>query len=202
MTQYNIGETLFKQSEPIKQKERLKIMSEISSVVDNERIYDLNVEFNEYYNTGEDEEIIFINGDRNSSIITAKMLMKGVPVNLTGVTVSMNLKEGYNYPTTVICTDIDTTNSVVTIRLSPYLVDEIGLNTFEFSLMKGDIILVSRPYKYRIIESIGEGDIGTDEEMTALQTLIQTVQTMEQDLTFDVTSQDIDDIIGMVDGVL
>ena len=202
MTQYNIGDTLFKHVDVSKQKIQRQTIFEIPPLVDNERIYNLDVEFHEYYDNGEDEAIIFINGDRNSSIIKAKMLMKDVPINLSDVMVTMNLKEGFNYPTTSICTDIDVNDSVVTVRLSPHMVDELGVNTFEFSLTKGDVILVSRPYKYRIIDSIGEGDIGTDEEMTALQTLIQTVQMMEQDLTFDVTSEDIDDIIGMVDGVL
>lgn len=202
MTKYKLDDFIFKSNEVPKPakisplyNQRLAVLSES---VTNERIYDLNVDFAEYQDN-QLNDMIFIKGDMNTSIVKAKMIMKGSPIDLTGVTVSINVKEGNQYETTTsICTDVDITNSIVTVNLSPYAVDEVGTNKLEFVLTKGDKILVSKIYSYRIIQSLGEGEIGDEVEISALQTLIGIVQELQNNMMVEVTSEDIDDVMKMI----
>ena len=61
-------------------------------------------------------------------------------------------------------------------------------------------------YKYTVLDSLGEGDIGSETELTTLQSLIQQVQNQYTELNnitteLDVTQSDIDDIMNMVGGL-
>lgn len=202
MINYNINKELFN---PSKTNQNNKLNFDDISVndirVDAIRTYDLDVDFGEYSNTPISTNIIFINGDRNTSIIKAKILMNKNMIELNGITVSINLKEGKtgNDIYSIICTDVDTINNIVTVDLEPYSVDLVGINTFEFVLTKGDKVLISQRYTYEIKESIGEGYIGESEQETALQTLINKTQYLIDQLKFNITEQDIQEIISMIE---
>lgn len=166
----------------------------------NDRIYNLDVEFKEFNNSPIDTGIKFIKGDRYTSKIRARMLMETNIIDLQGITVSINLKEGktgYDIYT-LLCDNISLEDSIVTVNLEPYIVDSVGFNTFEFVLIKGDKILTSQMYSYEVKDSIGEGYIGEVEEETALQNLIQKTQNLINQLTIDVTENDIKEIISMI----
>lgn len=201
MINYNINKELFN---PSKINKNNKLSFDDISVndvrVDAIRTYDLDVDFGEYSNTPIPTNIIFINGDRNTSIIKAKILMNKNMIELNGITVSINLKEGKtgNDIYSIICTDVDTINNIVTVDLEPYSVDLVGINTFEFVLTKGDKVLISQRYTYEVKESIGEGYIGESEQETALQTLINKTQYLIDQLKFNITEQDIQEIISMI----
>lgn len=201
MINYNINKELFNPSK-INQNNKLSFddISVNDVRVDAIRTYDLDVDFGEYSNTPIPTNIIFINGDRNTSIIKAKILMNKNMIELNGITVSINLKEGKtgNDIYSIICTDVDTINNIVTVDLEPYSVDLVGINTFEFVLTKGDKVLISQRYTYEVKESIGEGYIGESEQETALQTLINKTQYLIDQLKFNVTEQDIQEIISMI----
>ena len=171
------------------------------TMVENDRIYTLDVNFREFNDSPVDTGIKFINGDRNTSIIKAKMLMDNNKINLEGTTITVNLKEGLTgYDIyTMICEDVDLVNSVVTINLEPYSVDLAGKNAFEFVLTKGEKVLTSQTYMYEIKESIGEGYIGESEDETLLHTLIQQTQDFIDQLTINITDSDIEDIISMIE---
>ena len=202
MINYNINKELFNPSK-INQNNKLSFddISVNDVRVDAIRTYDLDVDFGEYSNTPISTNIIFINGDRNTSIIKAKILMNKNMIELNGITVSINLKEGKtgNDIYSIICTDVDTINNIVTVDLEPYSVDLVGINTFEFVLTKGDKVLISQRYTYEIKESIGEGYIGESEQETALQTLINKTQYLIDQLKFNITEQDIQEIISMIE---
>lgn len=201
MINYNINKELFNPSK-INQNNKLSFddISVNDVRVDAIRTYNLDVDFGEYSNTPISTNIIFINGDRNTSIIKAKILMNKNMIELNGITVSINLKEGKtgNDIYSIICTDVDTINNIVTVDLEPYSVDLVGINTFEFVLTKGDKVLISQRYTYEVKESIGEGYIGESEQETALQTLINKTQYLIDQLKFNVTEQDIQEIISMI----
>ena len=202
MINYNINKELFNPSK-INQNNKLSFddISVNDVRVDAIRTYDLDVDFGEYSNAPIPTNIIFINGDRNTSIIKAKILMNKNMIELNGITVSINLKEGKtgNDIYSIICTDVDTINNIVTVDLEPYSVDLVGINTFEFVLTKGDKVLISQRYTYEIKESIGEGYIGESEQETALQTLINKTQYLIDQLKFNITEQDIQEIISMIE---
>ena len=202
MINYNINKELFNPSK-INQNNKLSFddISVNDVRVDAIRTYDLDVDFGEYGNAPIPTNIIFINGDRNTSIIKAKILMNKNMIELNGITVSINLKEGKtgNDIYSIICTDVDTINNIVTVDLEPYSVDLVGINTFEFVLTKGDKVLISQRYTYEIKESIGEGYIGESEQETALQTLINKTQYLIDQLKFNITEQDIQEIISMIE---
>ena len=202
MINYNINKELFNPSK-INQNNKLSFddISVNDVRVDAIRTYDLDVDFGEYSNAPIPTNIIFINGDRNTSIIKAKILMNKNMIELNGITVSINLKEGKtgNDIYSIICTDVDTINNIVTVDLEPYSVDLVGINTFEFVLTKGDKILISQRYTYEVKESIGEGYIGESEQETALQTLINKTQYLIDQLKFNITEQDIQEIISMIE---
>ena len=201
MINYNINKELFNPSK-INQNNKLSFddISVNDVRVDAIRTYNLHVDFGEYSNTPISTNIIFINGDRNTSIIKAKILMNKNMIELNDITVSINLKEGKtgNDIYSIICTDVDTINNIVTVDLEPYSVDLVGINTFEFVLTKGDKVLISQRYTYEIKESIGEGYIGESEQETALQTLINKTQYLIDQLKFNITEQDIQEIISMI----
>lgn len=201
MINYNINKELFNPSK-INQNNKLSFddISVNDVRVDAIRTYNLDVDFGEYSNTPISTNIIFINGDRNTSIIKAKILMNKNMIELNGITVSVNLKEGKtgNDIYSIICTDVDTINNIVTVDLEPYSVDLVGINTFEFVLTKGDKVLISQRYTYEVKESIGEGYIGESEQETALQTLINKTQYLIDQLKFNITEQDIQEIISMI----
>ena len=201
MINYNINKELFNPSK-INQNNKLSFddISVNDVRVDAIRTYNLDVDFGEYSNTPISTNIIFINGDRNTSIIKAKILMNKNMIELNGITVSINLKEGKtgNDIYSIICTDVDTINNIVTVDLEPYSVDLVGINTFEFVLTKGDKVLISQRYTYEVKESIGEGYIGESEQETALQTLINKTQYLIDQLKFNITEQDIQEIISMI----
>ena len=77
---------------------------------------------------------------------------------------------------------------------------------FELCLQKGGKILLSQTYSYTVLQSLGEGRLGTETQMTALQQLIQQVQNQHTELDnitteLEVTQSDIDDIMSMVGGI-
>lgn len=196
MIKYNIDNNLFG---PINKISTYNISSEDKKT--NDRIYNLDVEFKEFNNNPIVTGIKFIKGDRYTSKIRARMLMENNLIDLQGITVSINLKEGktgYDIYT-ILCDDISLEDSIVTVNLEPYIVDSVGINIFEFVLTKGDKILTSQMYSYEVKDSIGEGYIGEVEEETALQNLIQKTQNLINQLTIDVTENDIKEIISMIE---
>ena len=196
MIKYNINNDLFGND-----NRASKMSLSSNDMTTNDRMYTLDVNFKEFNNSPVDTGIKFINGDRNTSIIKSRMLMDGKIIDLEGTTVTINLKEGLNgYDVyTMICDDIDSSNGLVTVNLEPYTVDLAGFNTFEFVLIKGDKVLTSQRYMYEIKESIGEGYIGESEDKTALQSLIEQTQMLIDQLTIEVTDDDISDIMSMIE---
>lgn len=196
MIKYNIDNDLFG---PINKISTYDITSEEKK--SNDRIYNLDVEFKEFSDHPVETDIKFINGDRYTSIIRARMLMETNLIDLQGVTVSINLKEGKTgYDTyTLLCDNISLEESIVTVNLEPYIVDSAGINTFEFVLIKGDKVLTSQIYSYEVKDSIGEGYIGEVEEETVLQSFIRQTQDLIDQLTIEVTNQDIEDIMNMIE---
>ena len=61
------------------------------------RTYEIDVDFSMYPTTPKKTDIIYINGDTNSSIIKARLLMGVKPVNLFGKMVVMNVREGMGH---------------------------------------------------------------------------------------------------------
>lgn len=178
-----------------------------TTIEDLQREYTFKIELGEYdMNAPIDTKAIFIKGDKNTSVLKASITQNGKVVNLTGYTITANIKEGANNVATTICNITDATAGLIEINLSETYVDEYGENIFEIALQKGDKVVVSQQYKYTVLDSLGEGDAGTEIQMTALQSLIQQVQ--ESKITVDsivaeleVTQTDIDDILGMVGGL-
>lgn len=179
----------------------------INLMEDLQREYTFIVDLGEYnMNAPIDTKAIFIKGDKNTSILKASILKNGIAVNLTGYTVTANVKEGYNDVATTMCTIVDATAGLIEINLPETYVDEQGENTFEITLQKGSRVVVSQQYKYTVLDSLGEGDAGGETQMTALQSLIQQVQESKNTVDtivreLEVTQSDIDDILGMVGGL-
>ena len=153
---------------------------------DHTREHCIDIDFGEYNTDAIDTKAIFIKGDRYTSIFKARLVKNKVPINLDGVTVSANFKEGRNDIVTMLCDEVDIENSIATITLPPYLSDEKGVNLFEVTLTKGEKVIVSQKYSYVINDSLGEGYLGTDTESTALQILIRTVEDMRETLLSDI----------------
>ena len=158
--------------------------------------------------TGEviDSKAVFMQGDRESSVINARVIQNGKPFDLTGYTVTMNIKENSNELETYVCEVEDATRGVVKIALPARYVDETGMCMFELCLQKGNKIILSQTYSYTVLQSLGEGRLGTETQMTALQQLIQQVQNQHTELDnitteLEVTQSDIDDIMKMVGGI-
>ena len=177
-----------------------------STETDQLRRYSFNVDLSNL--TGEviDSKAIFIQGDRESSIINANIIQNGKAFNLTGYVVYMNIKENSNELETYICEIEDAVKGVVKIALPARYVDESGLCMFELCLQKDNKIILSQTYSYTVLQSLGEGNYGTETQMTALQQLIQQVQNQHTELDnitteLEVTQTDIDDILGMIGGL-
>lgn len=158
--------------------------------------------------TGEviDSKAVFMQGDRESSVINARVIQNGRPFDLTGYIVYMNIKENSNELETYICEIEDAVKGIVKIALPARYVDETGMCMFELCLQKGNKIILSQTYSYTVLQSLGEGNYGTDTQMTALQQLIQQVQNQHTELDnitteLEVTQSDIDDIMSMVGGI-
>ena len=65
---------------------------------------------------------------------------------------------------------------------------------------------MSQQYKYTVFNSLGEGNFGSETQLTTLQTLIQQVQESKGVIDaiiseLEVEQTDIDDILGMVGGL-
>lgn len=181
----------------------------IESNTDNEnqdRLYEFVVDLSNISEEVKDTKAVFIKGDRQSSILKALVVKNNKPFNLNGFTVTMNIIENSNEVETYACMVESIEDGIVLVELPPQYVDEEGVCTFELSLQKGDKVILSQKYSYAVLSSIGEGNPGTEVQMTALQSLIQQVQ--ESKIRVDnivneleVTQSDIDDILSMVGGL-
>lgn len=173
-------------------------------IEDLQREYKFNIDLGQY-NDGSpiDTKAIFIKGDKNTSVLKAYITQNGLIVNLTGLTVTANIKEGENEIVTIPCNIVDAMAGLIEINLSESYVDEYGENIFEVALQKEDKIVISQQYKYTVFDSLGEGNFGSETQLTVLQSLIDQVQNKinkvdEMLSELKVTSQDIDEIIEMI----
>ncbi len=177
----------------------------------NTRNYDLTIDFSEYSEVPIETEIIYINGDINTSKITATLVKRGEPMNLSGKRIVANIREGtFTNVTTVSGEVTDLALGQVTFSLPTSLVDERGINVFSIGVLSDNTTLLSQPYSYRIINSIKEGTLGSVTEKSILQGLIDEVETSKNEYRdmFEemkdetaVMPQDIDDIIDMIGGL-
>ena len=177
-----------------------------NTTTDQLRRYSFNVDLSNLTGDVIDSKAVFMQGDRESSIINANIIQNGKAFDLTGYTVTMNIKENSNELETYVCEVEDATRGVVKIALPARYVDETGICMFELCLQKGGKILLSQTYSYTVLQSLGEGRLGTETQMTALQQLIQQVQNQHAELDnitteLEVTQSDIDDIMSMVGGI-
>ena len=196
-------ETLF--GAPIDNSTKTSLILESRNLIEDlQREYEFNIDLGQYDSkTPIDTEAIFIKGDKNTSILKAYITQKGLIVNLTGYTITANIKEGENEVATTPCVIKNATSGLIEINLSDVYVDEYGENVFEIVLQKNDKIVVSQQYKYKVLDSLGEGSFGSETQLTTLQSLIQQVQdkinTVDRKLSeLKVTSQDIDEIMSMI----
>lgn len=196
-------ETLF--GAPIDNSTKTSLILENRNLIEDlQREYEFNIDLGQYDSkTPIDTEAIFIKGDKNTSILKAYITQKGLIVNLTGYTITANIKEGENEVATTPCVIKNATSGLIEINLSDVYVDEYGENVFEIVLQKNDKIVVSQQYKYKVLDSLGEGSFGSETQLTTLQSLIQQVQdkinTVDRKLSeLKVTSQDIDEIMSMI----
>lgn len=179
----------------------------LRTVEDYKREYTFDIHFDKYEtSTPIDTKAIFIKGDKNTSILKANLLKNNLPINLTGFTITVNIKEGVNDTITLPCTIISESEGLIEINLNSSVVDEYGENTFEISIQKGNNVLVSQLYKYTVLDSLGEGEIGSETQLTTLQALILQVQEKINSVDsiveeLEVTQSDIDDILEMVGGL-
>ena len=189
----------------IKTKDMPKLVLKTTEV-NQLRRYNFNVDLSNLKGEVIDSKAVFIQGDRDSSVIGANIIQNNVPFDLTGYTVSINIKENENDLETYICEIENATAGIVKIALPARYVDETGTNMFEICLQKDSKIILSQTYSYTVLQSLGEGKLGTETQMTALQQLIQQVQgqnvRLEEITTeLEVTQSDIDDIMNMVGGI-
>ena len=118
------------------------------------REYIFSVDLNKFETTPTDTKAVFIKGDRNTSILKVTISKSNTPVNLTGYTVSANIKEVSNEIVTMPCTIIDATTGLIEINLPQNYVDEEGESVFELSLQKDNKVIVSQQYKYTVLGSL------------------------------------------------
>ena len=174
-------------------------------IEDLQREYSFKIDLGEYdMNAPIDTKAIFIKGDKNTSILKASIYKRGTVVNLTGYTVTANIREGFNEVATTVCTIIDATAGLIEINLPESFVDEQGENTFEITLQKSNKVIVSQQYKYTVLDSLGEGNPGEETQMTALQQLIQQVLNQHTELNnitteLEVTVTEFDPAVVLVD---
>ena len=192
----------------IKKEDIPKLILKTSNTEESDQLrrYSFNVDLSNLMGKVIDSKAVFMQGDRESSVINANIIQNGRPFNLNGYTVSMNIKENSNELETYICEIEDATRGIVKIALPAKYVDEAGICMFELCLQKNNRILLSQAYSYTVLQSLGEGKLGTETQMTALQQLIQQVQNQHTELQnitteLEVTQSDIDDIMNMVGGL-
>lgn len=192
----------------IKTEDIPKLILKTSNTEESDQLrrYSFNVDLSNLMGKVIDSKAVFMQGDRESSVINANIIQNGRPFNLNGYTVSMNIKENSNELETYICEIEDATRGIVKIALPAKYVDEAGICMFELCLQKNNRILLSQTYSYTVLQSLGEGKLGTEIQMTALQQLIQQVQNQHTELQnitteLEVTQSDIDDIMNMVGGL-
>lgn len=192
----------------IKTEDISKLILKTSNTEESDQLrrYSFNVDLSNLTGKVIDIKAVFMQGDRESSVINANIIQNGRPFNLNGYTVSMNIKENSNELETYICEIEDATRGIVKIALPAKYVDEAGICMFELCLQKNNRILLSQTYSYTVLQSLGEGKLGTETQMTALQQLIQQVQNQHTELQnitteLEVTQSDIDDIMNMVGGL-
>lgn len=171
-----------------------------------DRLYEFVVDLSNISEEVKDTKAIFVKGDRQSSILKALVVKNNKPFNLNGFTATMNIIENGNEVETYACIVESIEDGIVLVELPPQYVDEEGICTFELSLQKGDKVILSQKYSYTVLSSIGEGNPGTEVQMTALQSLIQQVQESKNTVDtivneLEVTQSDIDDIISMIGGL-
>lgn len=192
----------------IKTEDIPKLILKTSNTEESDQLrrYSFNVDLSNLTGKVIDIKAVFMQGDRESSVINANIIQNGRPFNLNGYTVSINIKENSNELETYICEIEDATRGIVKIALPAKYVDEAGICMFELCLQKNNRILLSQTYSYTVLQSLGEGKLGTETQMTALQQLIQQVQNQHTELQnitteLEVTQSDIDDIMNMVGGL-
>lgn len=182
-------------------------ISQKNTLEDLKREYVFTIELgNSISEVAIDTKAVFIKGDKNTSLLKASIVKNGQAVDITGYTVTANIKEGSRSNVTVVCEIESAADGLININLPHNLVDERGTSLFEISLQKEDKIVVSQQYKYTVLNSLGEGVAGEETQLTALQSLIQQVQqskVLVDDITteLEVTQSDIDEILGMVGGL-
>lgn len=153
-----------------------------------------------------DTGAVFIKGDKNTSILNVNISKDSRAVNLTGYTVTANVKEESKKIVTVACAILDESAGLIQINLPNTLVDEQGTSTFEIVLQKDNKVIVSQQYRYKVLNSLGEGTAGEETELSALQTLIQQVQESKNTVDtitteLEITQSDIDEIMSMIGGL-
>lgn len=182
------------------------------------RTYEIDVDFSMYPTTPKKTDIIYINGDTNSSIIKARLLMGDKPVNLFGKMVVMNVREGVGYDNLSILGEvIDIDNAIVSFSLHKNIVNDVGENVFSISIESSDSTLVSHMFSYNVIETIENGTLGSEEQKTILQELITNVEISKSEyaemvndgremfdkINEDITiiDRDIEDVMSMIGGL-
>ena len=182
------------------------------------RTYEIDVDFSMYPTTRKKTDIIYINGDTNSSIIKARLLMGDKPVNLFGKMVVMNVREGMGYDNLSILGEvIDIDNAIVSFSLHKNIVNDVGENVFSISIESSDSTLVSHMFSYNVIETIENGILGSEEQKTILQELITNVEISKSEyaemvndgremfdkINEDITiiDRDIEDVMSMIGGL-
>ena len=138
------------------------------------REFDFEVHLDNFQGTETPTPAIFIKGDKNTSVLNARIFRGGLPVNLEGITVTVNVKEARGRST--IPAKVIDNEGLVRINLPSSTVDETGVNYFELVFQSGNQVLVSPTYTYKVLNSLGEGTLGTTTEMTTLQTLINKIE--------------------------
>ena len=182
------------------------------------RTYEIDVDFSMNPTTPKKTDIIYINGDTNSSIIKARLLMGDKPVNLFGKMVVMNVREGMGYDNLSILGEvIDIDNAIVSFSLHKNIVNDVGENVFSISIESSDSTLVSHMFSYNVIETIENGILGSEEQKTILQELITNVEISKSEyaemvndgremfdkINEDITiiDRDIEDVMSMIGGL-
>lgn len=170
------------------------------------RKYGIDIHIDKPEDGVKDTKAIFIKGEQNSSLLKVNLFFNNVPMDITGYTISANVKESMGDLVTIPAVIQDETHGIVNINLPTNLVDEQGISTFELCLQKGNKIVITHKYSYTVIDSLGYGNIGEENQLTMLQSLIEqvqqsknTVDTITQEL--EITQDDINDILGMVGGL-
>lgn len=182
-------------------------ITDIENSSDCNREYEFDIHLDKFEpNTPIDTKAVFIKGDRNTSILKSKIYRKGRLLDLTGCTVTVNVQEESQDIVTCSVDIVDANNGQIKIDLPTNIVDDYGVNLFEVNIYKDDKVIVSQLYSYTVLDSLGEGEIGTETELTLLQNLISQIQeskNMVDEIVneLEVTQSDIDDILGMVGGL-